>query len=252
MPLMDRVARTYDITPYTVKKILEKNGIERLSKAEASRYKNKLDRDVYRTYSFNKNYFKELNKNNVYILGFLLADGSVFDNRLKLNLQHRDRGLLVWFKNDCQYTGDIHDEQAKCNGKSHPTSSLTISCYEWLDDLEKYSIYPNKTLTSFLPDIPAELFGHFLRGFFDGDGTITGKPYQTFKLVNGSVQLLSELSNKLHYDYGLTERSVYQRPNSNTRSLEYGRQSDVRKLYHLMYDDANFCLRRKKDKFINV
>lgn len=252
LPLMSKVAQKYGIAPKTVKNILDKNGIERLSKAEASAYKNKLYRELYRTYSFDKNYFKKLNKNNAYIIGFLLADGSVVGNRLKLHLQRQDRDLLVWFKEDCQYTGNIYDNKAKCNNKYHPTSALTISCYEWLEDLENYSIYPNKTLTGFLPDIPSNSFGHFLRGFFDGDGTITGQKHQTLKFINGSPRLLSELSDRLHNEYGLTERRIYHRKNSQTHTLEYGKHSDVTKLYNLMYQDVSFYLKRKKDKFINM
>ena len=252
LPLMSKVAQKYGIAPKTVKNILDRNGIERLSKAEASAYKNKLYRELYRIYSFDKNYFKKLNKNNAYIVGFILADGSVSGNRLKLSLQRKDRDLLVWFKEECQYTGNISDSRAKCNNKHHPISSLTISCYEWLEDLESYSIYPNKTLTSFLPDIPRNLFGHFLRGFFDGDGAVTGKKYQTIKFTNGSPRLLSELSDRLHNEYGLTERSVYHRKKSHTYTLEYGKHSDVKKLYDLMYQDVSFYLQRKKDKFINM
>ena len=252
LPLMSKVAQKYGIAPKTVKNILDRNGIERLSKAEASAYKNKLYRELYRIYSFDKNYFKKLNKNNAYIVGFILADGSVSGNRLKLSLQRKDRDLLIWFKEECQYTGNISDSRAKCNNKHHPISSLTISCYEWLEDLESYSIYPNKTLTSFLPDIPRNLFGHFLRGFFDGDGAVTGKKYQTIKFTNGSPRLLSELSDRLHNEYGLTERSVYHRKNSHAYTLEYGKHSDVKKLYDIMYQDVSFYLQRKKDKFINM
>lgn len=252
LPLMSKVAQKYGIAPKTVKNILDRNGIERLSTAEAIAYKNKLYRELYRTYSFDKNYFKKLNKNNAYIIGFILADGSIMGNRLKLSLQRRDRDLLVWLKQDCQYTGSIYDNKAKCNNNYYPASSLTISCYEWFEDLEKYSIYPNKTLTSFLPNIPSNFFGHFLRGFFDGDGTITGKKYQILKFTNGSPRLLSELSDRLHNEYGLTERGVYHQQNSQTHTLEYGKHSDVKKLYDLMYEDVSFYLQRKKDKFINV
>lgn len=226
-----------------------KNGVEILSNKEATAFKNKLDRDLYRKHSVNKNYFSKLNKNNAYILGYLFTDGSVYGNRVKLHLKREDRYILEFWKKDCEYSGDIHDCLSKCNEKRYPTSKLDITCYEWIDDLSKFSIIPNKTFKTYMPNIPREYFGHFLRGVFDGDGCITGRERKFVKISNGSELFLSELSKKLHNEYGLTERKIYKAKNSRKCSLEYSKKSDVCSLYDIMYKDADIYLKRKKVKF---
>ena len=103
------------------------------------------------------------------------------------------------------------------------------------------------------------LIRHFLRGYFDGDGSIIGylrKPtdrkhpnYTIRTYVNFTSKtrtLFDEIVNYLenndiiHYNICSCNRNCY------VLSIA---KSELPKLYKLFYDDANFFLKRKYEKF---
>ena len=41
-----------------------------------------------------------------------------------------------------------------------------------VSDIEKLGVIENKTLVLTFPELPTELVHHFIRGYFDGDGSV--------------------------------------------------------------------------------
>lgn len=102
-----------------------------------------------------------------YWIGFLLADGSFYDNRLKLGLSTKDAEHLYKFANFISYTGSV----------SITDKSVSIACKdietvkqikEKFDIKDRKTYNPPETILKFNIDLTYAL----LAGFIDGDGSI--------------------------------------------------------------------------------
>jgi hypothetical protein len=102
-----------------------------------------------------------------YFIGFIAADGSVYNNIFKLKINIKD-SEIIYNLNKVLLNGYI----PKINNKSN-TINLQISNKKILIDLSKYNIIHQKTMHYTWPDIlPTELEMPFLLGYFDGDGSL--------------------------------------------------------------------------------
>ncbi len=106
-----------------------------------------------------------------YILGFMYADGNIVESKRGnhyVAIYTADKKLLV--------------AMAKCMKADHKISErisetgsnfrIQIGSKEWFADLGILGLFPNKTSRMRLPKIPTHFFGDFVRGFFDGDGSV--------------------------------------------------------------------------------
>lgn len=102
-----------------------------------------------------------------YWVGFLLADGSFYDNRLKLGLSIKDSNHLYKFANFINYTGaiDITDKSISVACKD---VEIIKQIKEKFDIKDRKTYNPPKTILKFNIDLTYAL----LAGFIDGDGSI--------------------------------------------------------------------------------
>lgn len=110
--------------------------------------------------------FKEITPENSYWAGFIAADGCVDSKgRIRFYLQLSDHQHLNKFADFVQsdHTISLDETRNRC--------SLEFTCVEMVADLLKWNIVPNKSIGYRPPDTLQEL-SSFMRGYFDGDGTI--------------------------------------------------------------------------------
>ena len=69
----------------------------------------------------------------------------------------------------------VKDRNQKCsNGKYYSTSRISVCSSIMTNHLAKYGIVQNKGFNLVFPDfLKEELLRHYLRGYFDGDGSIS-------------------------------------------------------------------------------
>ncbi len=114
----------------------------------------------------NKTVFREDTEQAAYWAGFLAADGCVdAKGRIRIYLQLSDVAHLEKF---AEFVGSSHkintnEERNRC--------SIEFTCSSMVADLRKWNIVPRKSVTYTPPENPNHL-PHFMRGLFDGDGTI--------------------------------------------------------------------------------
>lgn len=129
-------------------------------------------KDRSRQYYFNFSYFNQIDTSNkAYIIGLLASDGNLYkrDN-------HQGQIQILLHKKDEKLLKDIIKEmdgnKPLCYFKDYAT--LTINSDEMYDDLLKIGLYDNKTYSINMNNIniPEEYKFDFLRGYFDGDGSI--------------------------------------------------------------------------------
>lgn len=209
----------------------------------------------YRKYFFDFNFFEKIdNELKAYWLGFLYADGCILnqnsygEQEFKIVLGIRDEEILQKYKEDLKSTYPIrYDKKSNKNGNHQ---DQVICCYrsqKTVNDLKKLGCVENKSLILEFPkedQVPKELIRHFIRGYFDGDGSIS--EYKENYHINfvGTKNFIEELST--YFEGG----SVYpDKRKQNSWYFNLGGNLQVLKAYHYLYDNANRYMKRKYDKF---
>ena len=197
----------------------------------------------------NANAFDEYSENSCYWAGFLAADGNVDSkNRIRLMLKYDDLSHLEKFKEFLQSTHTISS-----NTDTYNRCSFEFTHKEMRELLEfNFGIVPNKTdKLEFPAYIPNKYLVHYVRGYFDGDGSIcesfsnknsiTTSIYATFASgsKNFSVQLFNYLRDKLSLGGHLQEFE-----GATKWQLKYN-TNDAKTLLEFLYKDCNVYLDRK-------
>ncbi len=111
-----------------------------------------------------------------YFLGLLMADGSIRGNRVTLKLHKDDAYVLDDLRERLHLTRPLTVEGS--------ARTLYFASERIGQALNKYGMVRGKTARlGGIPLMPPEMVPHFVRGFFDGDGTAsmsTAKPHALY------------------------------------------------------------------------
>ena len=113
-------------------------------------------------------------------------------------------------------------------------------------DLVKWGITSNKTYTLDRPNIDPKLYRHWIRGIFDGDGSISfvnnrtlyGEFFGTKKVIEFIVENIPGTM------------TVSKKRNSNGYYHSFGGNKISMEIYNYLYKNCEICLMRKKNKFL--
>ena len=130
--------------------------------------------------SVNQRFFDGWSEDMAYVLGFMYADGSVGEYQKKDSDGRRKRTLPYSSitSKDVQILEDIAEKMglktSPCpferDGKTY--FLLTTSCRWVFEKWLELGVIPRKTYEGMrIPDVPESELSHFVRGFFDGDGS---------------------------------------------------------------------------------
>lgn len=216
-------------------------------------------RGCLRKYKVNDNFFKIWTPDMAYVLGFWWADGymrkrvsgSSFIYGFGLCQQTKDKYILKKILNAMGSNNPI------CIPKSRPDCShFEINSKIIFDDLIALGGSPNKSKSIRMPSVPQEFIGDFIRGLFDGDGSISiNKKYKTTKhayICSGNIDFINDLKTILD-NFGI---NGIVDDNANPNSICYLLRFNVeqiKKLGRLMYKApfTKLKLVRKFKKFLN-
>lgn len=191
-----------------------------------------------------------MNKIDAYWLGFLFADGSIRNNTIMLNLSIKDREHIVKF---AKYTGKdetcIKDFEASFRDKRYPATRFSFSNKEYAEFCRSYGIIENKTKNQKqcpLLLIPDKFKYHWLRGYFDGDGTIAFKdnkqPMIGFCAFN--KEILEGVFDFLKNDLDLNIVNI--RKDSGSYKLFWGGNHQVIKIREALYKNSGGLFLERK------
>lgn len=179
-----------------------------------------------------------------YILGFWFADGYMRHNRsYGITFTSTDKDILEQINQSFQSNAPIVRWQR--NGKPEKTYTLIIRSRKLFQDLIKLGGIQRKSLIIQYPKIPKAFMADFIRGYFDGDGSVYFTTYNRTKdhqrqtdfrcnFTSGSSKFLHSLRNLLTKELGLFPRKVCGYGNGNQYKLEYAGKDAV-KLLQFMY-----------------
>lgn len=196
----------------------------------------------------NTEVFKTYTEESCYWAGFIAADGNVdCKGRIRIMLKYDDISHLEKFK---EYLGSTH--KISSNTTTYNRCSFEFTNKNMCEDLlYNFNIISNKSLTIKFPILPEEFLKDFLRGYFDGNGSI----YESFSntnsitaslgssFVSGSYEFIEYIFIKLKNLLGLTGH--LQDFNTDKKwQLKYS-TNDSKVLLNYLYLNSNYYLDRK-------
>ena len=195
----------------------------------------------------NNNYFSEQNNRMAYIMGFLAADGNVSKNgnRIQSQLSLKDKEHLEMIQSEI---GGCEVYEYESNG--YKSCGWHCCSSQIKKDLAIYGIIPHKTGTLSIPKVlDKQYWKDFIRGYFDGDGTIC-KDGTGFRvtITSANKEILEDI-NSYFEENGIKPSNLYK--DHNNICIRFRSQASI-DIYNLLYYNDCLCLKRKKEKYIEL
>lgn len=225
------IANVYKVTCHTITNILERQNIKR--------------NNIYHNLDLIEDYWECIDSyDKAYFLGFMLSDGNVCGNQIKLQLSAKDIQILYTFAEKTKNSNTIKEDKKGL-------ASFSVKRRKWVEDLNLYGVIPNKTYTVKLPNnINSTLTSHLIRGLIDGDGWISSRSHQVG--ICGTEELVTQVR-----DIFVKELSVYNVKVLHTEEhlwqATWASISDIKKIGEYLYKDKADCyLERKYKEYLKI
>lgn len=226
-----------------------------------------------RRYQVNESFFSLIDTEpKAYWLGFLYADGCVVETGakpvprvLQVKLAGKDIEHLRRFAQDLGFGGPVRTTKRAPrqlpNGRVIPSvtdSQIAVGSVALCRDLIRLGCTPRKSLTLRFPtsdQVPPHLLHHFIRGYFDGDGCISGSAPPSGRRRRYNVQILGTrdvlggIQRYLRDRCGFGSTKLYRKPGGSIFQLTYGGNNQARLIFETLYRGATTYLSRKWSKF---
>ena len=214
-----------------------------------------------RKYNFNEHYFDTIDdQNKAYFLGLLYSDGyhNVKQNVLSITLQEEDKHILE------QLNALLENNRPLKFINNHAKNPNWKNCYQMAFIsphtsmvLEKYGVVGAKSLILEFPKwLNEELYPHFIRGFFDGDGHISKAQYKYNMSIISTEAFCCAVQDILTNTLGIKSTMyISNGADKPTRTLMVTKKDMCKIFFDYIYKDANLYLLRKynvyKSKYCN-
>lgn len=223
---------------------------------------------TYTAHKLNRAYFDNIQtEHQAYWLGFIMADGTIckpgkthIDNcRLQINLSAKDIELLELFKKDIEaFDTKISTYVPKNTYSTNPMCKIVLNSKQLCLGLKQYGVGSNKAGRECIPNISQNLIPHLIRGYFDGDGSISCNKKPIVSFTHANETFLYNLKNKLQQEMSLLSNakpipSGYQNGREkHSYQISFGGISDVLCFYNYIYQNATIYLSRKYNKYTSL
>jgi intein-encoded DNA endonuclease-like protein len=192
-----------------------------------------------RKYTLIEDYFKTWSNNMAYVLGFLIADGTVVRDNQSVTVAQKEKYILEEIK------VELGSNQPIYKNKNTGVYILSLNSKILKKDLmDIHGVKPNKSSTIKFPYVPKEYMSHFIRGYFDGDGFIKYEKYFV-SFVGGSEVFMKSLRNVIEENGFETN---YTEHNTHYRVYVSGRRT-IKLFSEWIYNDKELYLKRKYEAF---
>ena len=200
--------------------------------------------------SVNDTFFSHNTPESFYWAGFIAADGCILgNNRMSLYLASKDKNHVEKLTKALDYDGKI------CYSRVRNAYGVSITSERIVMDLQRFNIFERKSLTYKFPEfvIGHNFCNHFMRGYFDGDGSFNIdsrlKTKQLRFALRGTVEFLTTYRNILETACGFEKRERSIPIESGCGNLSYSGRLKPSKIVDFLYKNSSDAiqLQRKYD-----
>lgn len=249
---MDNIAINLNISDRAVRRVLKEEGIN-------TRLKNR--------YILDENYFDCIDtESKAYILGFIYADGFVGDEKFNnIVIAVNDLEILEFIAKEFKFTGNIRKTKKGGFENSKCGYSLNFSSKIMASRLREIGLYTNKSLTiDTLPQIDKKLVRHFIRGYFDGDGSIVlSHNTSYYKAIDGVIKyiyptycfmilgtkgFLEEIIKEAEFNYA----KIHNTKSEKIKCIKINAKKEFNNIFKYLYDNSTIKLQRKYNKWNEI
>jgi intein/homing endonuclease len=224
------VAKEFNVDRGTIRYWEKKHGIRLTRKTPRERVNH-----------FDQSYFEQIDtQEKAYFLGFIMADAYISSNNraLEIKVKATDLDILEKFNTSLNSIAKIGDRR---NG-TRKYKIISICSKKLVEDLACYGVIRKKSNTIPFPRLQSnDLYRHFLRGFFDGDGHIG---HRQCALIVGSMLFkqgfILYLREKFNFEPWYKEKDNYYH-------FQFSRKDKW--FIQWLYQDASIYLDRKYQSF---
>jgi hypothetical protein len=215
----------------------------------------------------NHDYFDIINtETKAYLLGFFIADGYLDNKRVRIQNSIDDLEIIELFRKELTPDTTICYTNKQTGAKFRKIQCATglTSVHMIKTFKEKYDIVSNKTQNSeFKFDfntIPKEFHRDFIRGYFDGDGSVSfhsnnfNTIFFNFSFVFNSLNFTNQIANIFENLFQI--KPIVYKTEGKTSTwfalrFDYKRRRafKIKEIYDYLYKDSTIYLNRKKIKF---
>lgn len=202
----------------------------------------------------NEKYFDKVdNFKKAYWLGFIMADGYTYKtpNRekyeLAIKIKSTDIDHLKEFAKDIEFPEEkIIIGFGKRNGSINYYCQLrTYNTHLVKTVMNKHKIVQNKTYVQCLPDsIPKEYISDFIRGYWDGNGTLKKTGWSACTMSYQLIKSFAEYFDENNIEYTLRKELC---KSGNYLHLIRIRSNSHDNFVKLIYPSEKYALKRKYD-----
>lgn len=251
-----KISNCFNVCPQTIAKILSENNVIMRNKSEAAR-----------KYSIVEDFFDSIDtQEKAYFLGYLYADGCNSGKHISLNLSEKDKDMLYRLNMLVHPVGKplYKGHQRTITFKNKKTGCVTKVNYhlniqsEHISDvLTRHGCTPRKTTTLQFPSnsVPKELISHFIRGYFDGDGSISiygrrDSYIQGYISIVSSIYFCNSLKDIVYNTLEIKSKTR-NRGYADNKVVEFRitNTNHVIKFLEWIYKDSTIHLNRKYEIF---
>jgi hypothetical protein len=272
-----------------VGKALKKYGIEIRNQSEASELAFRRGKKIVKRIDdqgkesfttlektdLNENFFSSWSPQMAYVLGLFYTDGHVdpgwkreperkSHRQASVRISQKEPELLekisTLMKTNARFRyRKQYQYEHTVAGALYTLEFVNEKLYE---DLFSLGVTPRKSLTLTFPDVPTELVGHFLRGCWDGDGTVhfsnRNKAQHYAGIVSGSREFIQSIADQLYTEGILNvidHTPIRIHPNGEKSfDIRVKGKQNLGKLFHYLYDGSDSAVRldRKYLNFISI
>lgn len=204
-------------------------------------------------YPRNEFYFNRIDtQEKAYWLGFLYADGCIHDTNNEISINITDLEHIQKFQQAIgavnHKTTEIKDERYK-NAKT--LYQFSIKDKQLHEDLIKWGCVPQKNLLlKKIPNIPRDFTSDFIRGYFDGNGSLHYlQGTNNFRIsFLGTELFLKDIQKELQTNVSLQHPPAI----GKAFCLQICGRKQVTRILNYLYENSNESIRlnRKYQKYL--
>ena len=199
---------------------------------------------------FNENTFKECqDEATAYFLGLLMADGSISEcgTKLELQISEPDHEIVYTFA-EWIGAGREHVKRRINHFREHKPHRICLCSKRMVQSLASWGVVNAKTECLTLKrQIPRDLERHFLRGFWDGDGSIGKSHFEVGIKSRLFTRQLREMMQRVGEQ--LPPCRLRKTVNNEPFWIMAVASERFELLRNKMYLDAKVSISRKREKF---